>query len=155
MKKHKTVLVVGSAVLLLSFVVSVLLYRIKIRPLTKRIACGSHLSCLHAFLNKEQGIPHEAIDTNLGKDWRMLNDNEYQIISTQWTKSDALDPGGLSDSAIQQLLDHWGNRILIAARKSGRGAEFMILSKGPDGKPNTKDDIVLPYGHTFPIEKLD
>jgi len=53
------------------------------------------------------------------------------------------------------FLDYWGNEIEIASRiTSEQLYDFIIASKGPDGRYGTEDDIVVPYGRKLPESKI-
>lgn len=120
---------------------------------SKRAACGSYLASMASFLwDNQQGNSIREITQNLGKEWRFLNDQEYNTLANTLSReSYSLDLGGVSPAPDKILFDHWNQRILIAGRKlPGKDPEFILWSKGPDRVFRTEDDISAPWNEPVP-----
>ena len=76
-----------------------------------------------------------------GKDWRVLNEQEVDILMSQVQ--------GYDCSVDNQTLDIWNNRINVALRKRGI-IEVVVWSNGADGISGTEDDLVIPFGEKVP-----
>lgn len=124
----------------------------------RKIACGSQLSSIGAFLeDNEQNEKIRSITTGFSKQWRLLNESEYaKLISTLRERGRSIDLGGMHPDPNNVLLDHWGRRIVIAGRKAENGKpEFILWSKGPDGVLGSENDLSCPWGVPFPIELIE
>ncbi len=87
---------------------------------------------------------------NAGKQWQFLSDDEYDkitaILEQDGFRIDAGHPNGYP-------VDTWGNRLVISFRRLSDGQlDFNIVSKGPDGIHDTKDDITSPYNNDQSLE---
>ena len=73
--------------------------------------------------------------------WYVLSDREYDQIIPRVSRHQ-LDVDPTWDPA-KPLLDRWGNRYAIAVRVLRPGeADVAVISKGPDGRLFTGDDVV-------------
>ena len=87
---------------------------------------------------------------NGGKQWQFLSDDEYDkitaILEQDGFRIDAGHPNGYP-------VDTWDNRLVISFRRLSDGQlDFNIVSKGPDGIHDTKDDITSPYNNDQSLE---
>lgn len=104
-------------------------------------ATHSAAAQLHQDLNKsgqKEGF------TN---DWRVLNDNQYnRLLASLISAGLSFDAPSRWKTPNGKLVDAWGHRFQIAARRkaSGEAIEFVVWSAGPDGQSGTDDDIVVP-----------
>lgn len=79
------------------------------------------------------------------EDWKILDDAELDLVMS------GLKPGDCVPDSDPKF-DYWDNRIHVALRKASkdRWPPIIVWSDGRDGKSNTEDDIVMPYGQTIP-----
>ncbi|MEO5858235.1 MAG: hypothetical protein ABIR33_04720 [Pyrinomonadaceae bacterium] len=111
----------------------------------------AYMSCIASIQSvMDQGLRSRSEYTEII--WEMLPEDE------SWTlfRGADVDPivvmlkpydcGRSSDSS----LDIWGNKIVIALRRSSDTVGSRAWSMGPDEIERTEDDIVMPWGKTIP-----
>jgi hypothetical protein len=77
--------------------------------------------------------------------WKSLNDEQYDKVICEIQKFHDIDFSGVG-KFDKILFDPWGNRLVICYIKLNNKYDIMIVSKGPDRKYGTKDDITSQYG---------
>lgn len=77
---------------------------------------------------------------NADGNWKRLGDQEFRAWCETWNKE--IDSLWVRLSQKGKVLDKWGGGYQMAYRRSADGdLEFAVLSKGPDGRLGTADDI--------------
>lgn len=132
------------------FVVMVLGYLI--RKSGRVVATRSCISSVAAAIDSLNKATFEQT-LSVGPNWMFLNSLEADrlIRKAEVLKSFDCDDWRPGDS----LVDNWGHPIQIAVRRvpEQEKIEFRVWSIGPDGSPNTSDDIVSPFGASVPMTK--
>jgi hypothetical protein len=65
-----------------------------------------------------------------------------QVSEHPETLSDLLNPPGGFEPYIDEIpKDQWGNEFIYVYPNTSGSTPFRVFSSGPDGKPNTSDDI--------------
>lgn len=122
----------------------------KLTKESRLISTSSSVASLHASLwsaVQEGSLDLKETFGAAKKEWQFLSVSDYDRTIAMLDKKGY----GLDAIPSRPLVDYWGNRFVIAYRKSaGEKFEVMAVSKGPDGTYATSDDVVSPWGEPVP-----
>ncbi|MEO6393330.1 MAG: hypothetical protein ABIP75_15890 [Pyrinomonadaceae bacterium] len=110
-----------------------------IAEISRETSVASCLASAYASLEQLGPAPVRNVVTP-GYEWQDLSDwaTDQLFAMAHPRNCDGINPK-------PPLLDRWGNRIGLAVRKQPSGQlDFKLTSSGPDGKRETKDDLVFP-----------
>lgn len=104
---------------------------------------GAVFSCVSSIA---AALTHAEKAVDVSSHWRLLHDGELaDLLGSR--------PGFDCARTSRPFADVWNNALQAAVRRhSSGGLEFRVWSVGPDGRSNTPDDIVVPYGEKVPIQ---
>ena len=109
----------------------------------------SDVAAIHRVLQDGEGQAVKEIESALESRWRLLSEREYAALGA--AVNEALYVPRLADSR-KTLLDQWGRRILIYAKRANSSEPvYIVVSKGRDGQLGTADDIISPYESVLPF----
>ena len=136
--KNRTKLMIGGAIIFIALT-SALMFMFW--TYLKRLGERSCVLSVHSSIISQSKKPKFKLDTDIGPDWVVLNDDESEQLILAAAKDNKLDCNEWTSGRIG--LDYWNNRLRIAARQSliDHTFEFKVWSNGPDGVSGTSDDI--------------
>lgn len=143
--KARIGLATGAFGALIGVVCVAVFLRCKAVPAMQEARAHSTVAAIAAAMATElSGSLAEEEFSDVGSEWRILDDAQYDRVISRLGRRYNLDPPKKGWIVGEALLDPWQNRFKVAVRKMGDNKyEVRVVSVGRDGELGTADDLVV------------
>lgn len=104
---------------------------------------AASVSFLASIETQLKMLSEDFFSTEFSSDWTLLGETDYQNVAKHLSSSNGVDKKHGRNCINSVLKDIWGKQIVIGVIKIDKNdLDFVLWSKGRDGKSGTCDDII-------------